>query len=288
MASSVLPWLFLPSDPHNLLACAVVSVGVYLSQWLLYGVINKCIKPRKNIAEVFIGLYFTIGCLALLSFGLNVSRGTVDVRKVTVTALMSAYTVRLCCFLFNRDVIRQVRELEPGVKVPSMKTFWLVLLPSPFLLSLPILFCNSPVVPVDDIGLLEIAGGALGGFGLIVEAVADQQKLTFKNSPENKGKWCDVGLFKYSRHPNYFGDLCVWYGAFLIAMPTLTWLRWVAVISPLYESIVILLEGVPTCERAQEKKYGSNAEYRKYKSSTSVLIPCPPQLYKKLVGMKID
>ena len=142
---------------------------------------------------------------------------------------------------------------------------------------------------MDDIGLLEIADGALGGFGLIVEAVADQQKLTFKNSPENKGKWCDVGLFKYSRHPNYFGDLCVWYGVFLIAMPTLTWLRWVAVISPLYVSIVIfLLEGVPTCERAQEKKYGSNTEYRKYKSSTNVLIPCPPQLYKKLVGMKID
>ena len=286
MASSVQQ--FLPSDPHNLLLCAVVSVGVYLSQWLLYEVINKYIKPRKNIAEVFVGLYFTIGCLALFSFGLNVGQGTVDIRRVTVTALMSAYAVRLCCFLFNRGVIRQLVDPEPGVKIPSVKTLWLVLLPSPFLLSLPILFCNSPVAPVDDIGLLEIAGGALGGFGLIVEAVADQQKLTFKNSPENKGKWCDVGLFKYSRHPNYFGDLCVWYGAFLIAMPTLTWLRWIAVISPLYESIVILLEGVPTCERAQEKKYGSNAEYRKYKSSTSVLIPCPPQLYKKLVGMKID
>jgi len=120
--------------------------------------------------------------------------------------------------------------------------------------------------------------------------IADQQKQTFKKSPENEGKWCDVGLFKYSRHPNYFGDLCVWYGAFLIAMPTLTtWLRWVAVISPLMESMMILcLAGVPLCEKVHTTKYGSDPEYRKYKSSTSVLIPCHPQLYRKLVGMKMD
>jgi len=53
---------------------------------------------------------------------------------------------------------------------------------------------------------------------LIVVTIADQQKQTYKKSPENEGKWCDVGLFKYYRHPNYYGDLCVWYGACLIAM----------------------------------------------------------------------
>ena len=61
-------------------------------------------------------------------------------------------------------------------------------------------------------GLLEIAGGALGIFGLIVVTIADWQKQTFKKSPENAGKWCDIGLFKYSRHPNYCGDLCVVWG----------------------------------------------------------------------------
>ena len=283
MASSVQH--FLPSDPHNLLFCAVVSVGVHLLQWLLYGVTNKYIRPRKSITELFVGMYFTVGCLTLFSFSLNVKQGAVHIRKVIITALMGAFAVRMWGFLFYRDVIQQFRS---GSKVPSMNTLWLFILPFPYLVSLPILFCNSPVAPENGIGLLEIAGGALGSFGFIIEAIADQQKLAFKNSPKNEGKWCDVGLFKYSRHPNYFGDLCVWYGAFLISMPTLTtWLRWVAVISPLMESMIILcLAGVPLCERAQEKKYGSNPEYRKYKSSTSVLVPCPPQLYKKLV--KID
>jgi len=230
-------------------------------------------------------MYFTVGCLTLFSFSLNVKQGTVHVRKVIITALMGAFAVRMWGFLFYRDVIRQFRS---GFKVSSMNTLWLFILPFPYLVSLPILFCNSPVAPENGIGLLEIAGGALGSFGFITEAIADQQKLAFKNSPKNEGKWCEVGLFKYSRHPNYFGDLCVWYGAFLISMPTLTtWLRWVAVISPLMESMIILcLAGVPLCERMQEKKYGSNPEYRKYKSSTSVLVPCPPQLYKMLV--KID
>ena len=286
MASSVQQ--LLQSDPHNLLLCAFVSVGIHLLQWFLYGVINKYIRPRKSVIEVFPAPYFNIGCLAVFSFGLSVNQGAFHVRKVIITALVGAYAARMCCFLFYRDVIRQLVGPQPGSKLPSVDSLWLFTLPSLYVLCLPILFCNSPVAPENGIGLLEIAGSALGSFGFIVEAIADQQKLAFKNSPKNEGKWCDVGLFKYSRHPNYFGDLCVWYGTFLISMPTLTtWLKWVAVISPLLESVVILLiDGFPACERAQEKKYGSNPEYKKYKSSTSVLVPCPPQLYKKLV--KID
>ena len=72
MASSVQLLQFLQSDPHNLLLCAVVSVGVHLLQWFLYGVINKYIRPRKSVIEVFPAPYFNIGCLAVFSFGLSV------------------------------------------------------------------------------------------------------------------------------------------------------------------------------------------------------------------------
>ena len=210
MASSVQQ--FLPSDPHNLLLCAVVSVGVHLLQWLLYGIINKYIRPRKSPTEVFMGMYFSVACLALLSFGLNVHEGTFHIRKVFITALMGAFAGKMCCFLLYRDVILQLRGPLPGIKLPSTNAVWLFNLLTPFILSLPILFCNSPVAPENDMGLLEIAGGALGIFGLIVVTIADWQKQTFKKSPENAGKWCDIGLFKYSRHPNYCGDLCVVWG----------------------------------------------------------------------------
>ena len=271
----------------NLLLCAVVSVGVHLLQCLLYGVINKYIRPRRSHTEAIVGMYFSVACLALFSFGLSVNQGAFHVRKVIITALIGAYAVRMWCFLLYRNIIRQLVGPQPGSKAPSVNTVWLFILPFAFLLCLPILFCNSPVAPENGFGLLETAGGALGSFGFITEAIADQQKLAFKNIPKNKGKWSDVGLFKCSRHPNYFGDLCVWYGTFLISMPTLsTWLKWVAVISPLLESVIIWIDGVPSCERAQEKKYGSDPEYKKSKSSTSVLVPCPPQLYKMLV--KID
>ena len=89
----------------NLLLCAVVSVGVHLLQCLLYGVINKYIRPRRSHTEAIVGMYFSVACLALFSFGLNVHEDTVHVRKVIITALMGAFAGKMWCFLLYRDVL---------------------------------------------------------------------------------------------------------------------------------------------------------------------------------------
>ncbi|MBN1168892.1 DUF1295 domain-containing protein, partial [Candidatus Woesebacteria bacterium] len=114
--------------------------------------------------------------------------------------------------------------------------------------------------------------------GLIIEAVADQQKFTFKNNPKNKGRWIDTGLWKYSRHPNYFGEMFLWWGVFVFAIPFLNGLAWITILGPLYISfILIFVSGIPLLEKRYDEKYAVNEDYQNYKKATSLLIPLLPK-----------
>ena len=176
MASSVQLLQFLQSDPHNLLLCAVVSVGVHLLQWFLYGVINKYIRPRKSVIEVFPAPYFNIGCLAVFSFGLSVNQGAFHVRKVIITALMGVYAARICCFLFYRNIIRQLIGPQPGSKAPSVNSLWLS--PSPL--------HTSFASPFSSVTLLLLRRMVLGYSRLqvvllVALALSLRQLLTSRN-----------------------------------------------------------------------------------------------------------
>jgi steroid 5-alpha reductase family enzyme len=93
--------------------------------------------------------------------------------------------------------------------------------------------------------------------------------------PGNKDLWCDVGLWKYSRHPNYFGEMLVWWSLLAAAGSTVP--RW-AVASPLMVcSLLMFVSGVPLIETKYDEKYKNNAAYHKYKSSTSLIIPTFPK-----------
>jgi steroid 5-alpha reductase family enzyme len=109
------------------------------------------------------------------------------------------------------------------------------------------------------------------------DRIADRQKSAFKAQPENKDKFITSGLWSWSRHPNYFGEIVLWFGVTIIALPVLQGWQWVTLISPIF--IVILLtkiSGVNLLEARADEKWGGQKDYETYKAKTPVLIPKPP------------
>ncbi|GMM95668.1 DUF1295 domain-containing protein [Microbacterium luteum] len=124
------------------------------------------------------------------------------------------------------------------------------------------------------IGWLAVAGIAVWVLGMVVEITADAQKTAFKADPANKGRFIRSGLWSRSRHPNYFGEIVIWLGVFLVAAPVLTGWQWVALISPLF--VILLLtrvSGIPLLEQKADRTWGGEDDYEAYKKRTPTLIP---------------
>jgi steroid 5-alpha reductase family enzyme len=111
-------------------------------------------------------------------------------------------------------------------------------------------------------------------FGFTMEVVADYQKSRFNADPNNKGKFIRSGLWSRSRHPNYFGEIVLWIGVMLIALPVLQGWQWVALISPVFVTLLLTrVSGIPLLEKKADQKWGGQADYEAYKKRTPVLIP---------------
>jgi steroid 5-alpha reductase family enzyme len=121
-------------------------------------------------------------------------------------------------------------------------------------------------------GVSGWSGAALAAFGVIYESVADSQLGSFKARPENAGKVMDRGLWRYSRHPNYFGEFCVWWGFYLLAVDAVGW--WTA-FSPLLMSVLLLrVSGVTLLEKDIGER---RPAYRDYVRRTRTFFPGPPR-----------
>lgn len=126
------------------------------------------------------------------------------------------------------------------------------------------------------LGILDYVGISMWGLGFLTESVADFQKRMFREEARNGDKWISSGLWKYSRHPNYFGEMVLWTGLALSAFGgTGRRLRAsVVFLSPLFvAAILIFVSGIPKLEESGDKRFGENEAYRKYKENTPVLVP---------------
>jgi steroid 5-alpha reductase family enzyme len=142
-----------------------------------------------------------------------------------------------------------------------------------FVVALPVTLAfvfptSAPTIALFTSGILVWV------LGFFFESVGDYQLDRFLNNPENKGKVMTTGLWRYSRHPNYFGESCMWFGI-AIAAASLTILPWLVFISPLLITFLLLyVSGVPLLE----KRFEGNPEWEAYKSKTSVFVPLPPKV----------
>jgi steroid 5-alpha reductase family enzyme len=112
--------------------------------------------------------------------------------------------------------------------------------------------------------------------GFAIEATADAQKTRFRADPKNKGGFIHTGLWAWSRHPNYFGEITLWIGVAIITLPVLRGWQWVTLISPVFVALLITrVSGIPLLEKRADEKWGGQADYEAYKERTPVLIPRP-------------
>ncbi|TVU45459.1 hypothetical protein EJB05_04946, partial [Eragrostis curvula] len=219
--------------------------------------------------------------IAILTLAL---KGAWHFRQIVLTVLVIIWGLRLGLFLLMRIMQwgedRRFDDMRNNLG--KLAVFWIFQAVWVWTVSLPVTVVNAsdrnPSIEARD-----IIGWIMWLVGILVEATADQQKLMFKNNPSNRGKWCDAGVWKYSRHPNYFGEMLLWWGVFVASTPVLSDAEWLVILGPIFLTLLLLfLSGIPLLESSADKRYGRLEEYRTYKNTTSPLIPLPPVVYGAL------
>lgn len=246
------------------LAALGIAMGLMTLVWIV-----SLFKRDVSIIDIFWGFGFVV----LAWFYLLATDGE-TLRRVLVTTLVTVWGMRLSLYLLWRNWgepedyrYAEMREKHPeSFPARSLFTiFWLqaVLL---WAISVPILQgqrASTELTPFDYLGLAFFA------VGFTFEAVGDYQLARFKADPENQGRVMDRGLWRYTRHPNYFGDAMVWWGFFMFAASTPGSL-WTIYSPLLMTALLMKVSGVALLERNLKDK---KPEYREYIEKTSAFVP---------------
>lgn len=205
--------------------------------------------------------------------------GAGEPAQLVASVLVLLWAVRLGAYLFRRILRIKVdhRFDEMRDKPLRFARFWVLQAITVAVVMLPVSYLLGRGDP-PGFGPWMIAGTAIWLAGLAIEAVADAQKSTFKaRQPEGKG-FITTGLWRYSRHPNYFGEMLVWWGLFVFSVPFLQGAAFAVVLGPVFITLLLLfVSGIPLLERSADAKYGEDPAYREYKRRTSILVPLPPR-----------
>ncbi|HUI26068.1 MAG TPA: DUF1295 domain-containing protein [Candidatus Kryptonia bacterium] len=247
-----------------------VTFALMLSAWLLATALADV-----SIVDVFWGLGFAL--IAMFSWAL--ANGYAG-RRLLVAALTGLWGVRLALYLLWRnwglgeDYRYQAMRRRHGQRFPIVSLYSVFGLQGAlmWIVSLPVQVAAMARTP-SSLTWLDGLGGALWAIGLFFETVGDWQLAQFKSDSANVGKVMDRGLWKYTRHPNYFGDSCVWWGLFCVALATPA--GWFVIGSPVLMTILLMrVSGVPLLERKLAK---TRPEYADYIRRTSAFVPWFPK-----------
>ena len=232
------------------------------------------INKTDKVTDLSYGLTFVI-----LAFYIFLTRSGQFSYQLLLLLMITAWGVRLAGYLFIRILKTKKDKRFDGIRENFLKfaQFWFLQAVSVWVIMLPSTYVLSRAVNIN-ISATMILGFLIWLVGLIIETVADWQKFQFKNDPKNKDKWIQNGIWKYSRHPNYFGEMLCWWGIFVYSLPLQTLASSPTIIGPLFITFLLLfVSGIPTLEKKYDERYKDNREYQKYKKSTSLLIPLPPR-----------
>ena len=241
---------------------------IFLIQWLVF------IHAYVLQTEKFFDLTGSLTYISVVTLAVFLSDGA-DARAILLTVLVVIWALRLGSFLFTRikkaGKDDRFDEIKPSfirfLNVWTVQALWVTFTMAAALVAIT----ATTRKPLD---VFALVGFLIWGFGFAFEVIADLQKSRFRANPENKGQFIQTGLWSRSRHPNYFGEIVLWVGVALIALPVLQGWQWIALISPVFVTLLLTrVSGIPLLEKKADDKWGGHEDYESYKKRTPVLIP---------------
>jgi steroid 5-alpha reductase family enzyme len=251
---------------------AIAAILSFAINWVVF------VPSYLARTEAYFDLTGSATYIAVTGFAL-VASDDIDARAVIVAGAVLVWALRLGSFLFRR-----VRRDGGDGRFDWIKTNFLRFLMTWTLQGLWVLLTLAAALAVitseerRDVDAFLVVGMAVWLIGFAIEVTADRQKSAFRADPANHGRFITSGVWAWSRHPNYFGEITLWVGIAITALPVLSGWRWLMLISPVF--VVVLLtriSGIPMLERRAEKRWGEDPEFRAYTDSTPALVPRPPK-----------
>ncbi len=247
---------------------SLIAIGLFtLLGWLLS-------LARNNVTHVdsMWSLFFMLAAFVNAAFIVDLTP-----RAIVILALVSVWALRLFIYLTMRnwgthEDHRYVEIRHNNQPNFAFKSLYIVFGLQAILAWLISISLFGALTSHAAINSLDYIGAALAILGLVCETLADWQLATFKANISNKGKVLSTGLWRYSRHPNYFGECCVWWGFYLIALASGAW--W-AIISPILMTLLLLkVSGVSLLESTIVERRPAYADYIK---NTNAFVPGLPK-----------
>jgi len=253
-------------DLYAYLTGLVVLLAAGLFFWPI-----SVMKENAGIVDSLWSLFFI---LAAVTYFVTVPE--TGPRAVLVLLLVSVWGLRLSAYITWRNWgegedhrYRAMRERNQPFAWKSLYIVFLLQAAIAWIVSLPLL---GAISGPSALGFIDYLGIAVFTVGVFFESVGDWQLARFKADPENKGKVLDSGLWRYTRHPNYFGDFCVWWGFWLIALAAGAWWSFPAPL--VMTGLLLKVSGVSLLEKDISER---RPNYRAYKQRTNAFFPGPPR-----------
>lgn len=256
--------------PTLLAVSALVVLGYVTAIWLL----SLALK-NASIIDIFWGLGFVV--LTWVYFALGDGWAT---RSLLISVIVTVWGLRLTAYIAYRNWGADEDKRYQRMRRNAGAAFWWRSYVTVFLLqglllwiiSMPLLAAQNAAQP-DHLRVWDLLGVGVWAIGFIFEAGGDWQLMRFKSNSANKGKVMDRGFWRYTRHPNYFGDAVQWWGFFIIAAHTTD--GWITVFSPIIMTFLLTrVSGATLLERDLSK---SKPGYEDYVRNTSAFIPWFPR-----------
>ena len=249
--------------------CAVICIGM---QWVAW------IPASMMKTERFYDLTGGLTYLTVLGFSLWAGSQSEppSPREFIVSLLVVIWSLRLSSFLYFRihrtgkdGRFDQLKTSPIRFLVPwTLQGLWV------FLTMIVVIVINSQADSASQLGIWDGIGLSIWILGFGIETIADNQKTVFNKESNNQGKWIDRGLWSYTRHPNYLGEILLWTGIAFFGISCFTGLEKVAWISPVFIYLLLTkISGIPILNKRALEKWGDNPEYQKYRDNTPALFP---------------
>jgi len=266
----------LSCQQQNYLIIAGIDVGLQVIGWL----ISYCFQTEKIYDLTGSLTYITVAIFSLRCNNYQFNED--NWRQLILMILVIVWAVRLGGFLFYRVIASggDSRFDKYKSKPFAFLIVWLIQATWVYFTLFPTIVANQETRPLK-LWWLDYVGIGVWTIGFFCECLADYQKWKFKQNPDNKGKFISTGIWSISRHPNYFGEITLWIGVFLICARTFEGWEWVSVLSPLFIiCLICFVSGLPQLETSGMERYGGKPEYQEYLRKVPVLVPFVPSCYK--------